>query len=79
MNIKYIDKKLINETSFAGVKSSTREVDLTYYFNQRRYPNQTAFSFGMFPLLFNICRRRLRNRRHHHGKQWVDIRQEFLS
>lgn len=46
MNIKYIDKKLINEIPFSGVQSSTWGIDLTYYFNHHRYSNQAAFSFG---------------------------------
>lgn len=46
MNIKYIDKKLIDEIPFPGVKSSTWGIDLTYYFNHHRYSNQAAFSFG---------------------------------
>lgn len=46
MDIKYIDKKLLNEIPFSGVKSSTWGIDLTYYFNHHRYSNQAAFSFG---------------------------------
>lgn len=46
MNIKYIDKKLIDEIPFPGVKSSTWGIDVTYYFNHHRYSNQAAFSFG---------------------------------
>lgn len=46
MNIKYIDKELIAEIPFSGVTSSMWGLDLTYYFNHRRYSNQAAFSFG---------------------------------
>ena len=46
MNIKYIDNKLIDEIPFQGITSSLWGLDLTYYFNNHRYSNQAAFSFG---------------------------------
>lgn len=46
MNIKFIDKKVIDKIPFSGVKSNTWGIDLTFYFNNGRYSNQAAFSFG---------------------------------
>lgn len=46
MDIKYIDRKRVHGAVFPGVSSSTWGIDLTYYFNNLKYSNQAAFSFG---------------------------------
>ncbi|MDE7156122.1 MAG: DUF4421 domain-containing protein [Muribaculaceae bacterium] len=46
MDLKSINKKPIEKILFPGITSSTWGIDLTYYFNYKRYSNQAAFSFG---------------------------------